>query len=380
MSFYGKIKRVDSSPFIFDRYYPSRKAMDDSLKNNTEQSDGVYVGRYVLVKYNCHYTTNSDGKQVLEFVDKYANSSTGNEKPLSQTYINNRDADLAEYRDTYDATVWQKIYTEAKADGQPSEKYILIAELNADAPMLDFKTVTPLHKDSENSPEVWAEPTTYATTDDYFMVSFPNALKLHVDDLSSDFYGKQLVENPSSRKTYNASYQNGVNHDNALTGEHNYIKWVNMLGDNEVTSGDIDGKKLKVQLYAFGQIISDMYDVLYGRPANGEEGTRPYFTNDIGAVLASNSGYNKGLVGILSSIASEYHGDNFTDVSGYHTYGPGQYYYLISRWGDPQDNTNSFIENIPRVIGASEASGGSGQLSHYYIDFENANGDYLQEF
>ena len=73
MSFYGKIKRVDSSPFIFDRYYPSRKAMDDSLKNNTEQSDGVYVGRYVLVKYNCHYTTNSDGKRVLEFVDKYAN-------------------------------------------------------------------------------------------------------------------------------------------------------------------------------------------------------------------------------------------------------------------------------------------------------------------
>ena len=56
------------------------------------------------------------------------------------------------------------------------------------------------------------------------------------------------------------------------------------------------------------------------------------------------------------------------------------HYYLISRWGDPQDNTNSFIENIPRVIGASEANGGSGQLSHYYIDFENANGEYLQEF
>jgi hypothetical protein len=29
MSFYGNIKRVNSSPFIFDRYYPSRWEMQD---------------------------------------------------------------------------------------------------------------------------------------------------------------------------------------------------------------------------------------------------------------------------------------------------------------------------------------------------------------
>ena len=50
MSFYGNIKRVNSSPFVFDRYFPSRKDMEEKLEN---ASDGVYVGRYVLIRYDC---------------------------------------------------------------------------------------------------------------------------------------------------------------------------------------------------------------------------------------------------------------------------------------------------------------------------------------
>ena len=46
MSFYGNIKRVQSSPYVFDKYYPSRRAME-----NAAAYDNVYVGRYVLVKY-----------------------------------------------------------------------------------------------------------------------------------------------------------------------------------------------------------------------------------------------------------------------------------------------------------------------------------------
>ena len=46
MSFYGDIKRIRSSPYIFDKYYPNRKAMEDNCP-----TDNVYIGRYVLVKY-----------------------------------------------------------------------------------------------------------------------------------------------------------------------------------------------------------------------------------------------------------------------------------------------------------------------------------------
>ena len=47
MSFYGNIKRVQSSPYVFDKYYPNRAAMEDAVL-----TDNVYIGRYVLVKYN----------------------------------------------------------------------------------------------------------------------------------------------------------------------------------------------------------------------------------------------------------------------------------------------------------------------------------------
>jgi len=46
MSFYGDIKRVQSSPYVFDKYYPNRVSMETACT-----TDDVYIGRYVLVKY-----------------------------------------------------------------------------------------------------------------------------------------------------------------------------------------------------------------------------------------------------------------------------------------------------------------------------------------
>ena len=46
MSFYGKQKRVNSSPFIFDKIYPNRVEMEAQ-----KTTDNIYIGRYVLVKY-----------------------------------------------------------------------------------------------------------------------------------------------------------------------------------------------------------------------------------------------------------------------------------------------------------------------------------------
>jgi len=54
-SFYGNLKNNSRASFIFDKVYPTRKAMEDAVKNGT---DGVFVNRYVLIAYN--YSQNAD--------------------------------------------------------------------------------------------------------------------------------------------------------------------------------------------------------------------------------------------------------------------------------------------------------------------------------
>jgi hypothetical protein len=46
MGFYGNITNVNQTQFTFDKIYSSRKAMESSCN-----TDGVYIGRYVLVEY-----------------------------------------------------------------------------------------------------------------------------------------------------------------------------------------------------------------------------------------------------------------------------------------------------------------------------------------
>ena len=67
MSFYGNIKRVNSSPFVFDHYYSSRSEMQEKMNN-----DQVYVGRYVFVSYRTKY----ENENVVYF-DKYTSQYYG---------------------------------------------------------------------------------------------------------------------------------------------------------------------------------------------------------------------------------------------------------------------------------------------------------------
>lgn len=47
MGFYGNITNTNRTQFQFDKTFPNRKVMDDFTK-----TDGVYIGRYVLVEYD----------------------------------------------------------------------------------------------------------------------------------------------------------------------------------------------------------------------------------------------------------------------------------------------------------------------------------------
>lgn len=509
MSFYGDIKRINSSPFVFDRYYSSRTEMDEHAS-----SDNVYVGRYVLVKYtyndvgkywpiqltkdqyekNKYYIRQSDDSYILcdknyvwdasyggyiekdeegnsisdtpakfftykFYFEKYDinrnayiqvpvtediyqknyyyikngsnfvldnpttqegesgfNSETEYyvlSKSLSDESLEHAQLDLDNYQDTYDATVWQKVYTKITnesniAKNVQEEKYILVAELNAAVPRLEFKTISPKYGENqvingENKlVETWSKPAILpsASTEDAYTFLMPNVLHLDVGEMEDDFYGRSLIDNPAEKKIYDidlsvppvgSNYSDSQwaalsdeekRHILVLSSEYNYMKWTNLQITNQDTGatapadvpGDIDAKQLETKLYAFGQLISDLYDALYGAPVGGGAGLRPFYTENISEVL---SNYDKGLIGILSSIATEAKGDIAQDLYGRQIQN-GQYYYFISKWGDASEDPNNFIENIPEVIGAQAGGGGK---AHYYIDFNNpVNGNYLKTF
>ena len=193
MGFYGNITNTNRTQFVFDKVYPSRSQMDDSV-----HTDGIYIGRYVLVEYGY----NGDYKRLYKLTEnnidkfytsrtltedtraKYSNVPTEDEnfvvqneiifildKDLKQQFYTCIGADkdgyaqfelLAEppadagtyfdnyYEDVikkgypesrgYDSTVWQKVYF----DG--AEKYVMIAELNSVVPTFDLTIDAPTTK------------------------------------------------------------------------------------------------------------------------------------------------------------------------------------------------------------------------------------------
>lgn len=387
MSFYGNIKRVQSSPYVFDKYYPNRATMEDSVL-----TDNVYIGRYVLVKYTVKDKQDEDTDSL--YFDKYTiadaapaqgeQSSSTTVKKVFKGFKFNADKDINKYNDTFDATVWQKIYTNT-ADGDQLEKYILVAELNASVPRMELNVISPKKAYTKNNKlnEAWNEPQILPSisSEDAYIFQMPNVLHLDVGNMDENFYAKQLINpgqrwrmttdgkstNPTASQGGGGLAENVISHEDMLSDAYNYMKWKNFRINStngqmeEVNSaGPIDGKKLETKLYAFGQLISDLYDALYGVPIK-EDGPRPFYTDELSKVL---SNYDKGLVGILSSIATDMKGDGSKDYYG-RTLLPGMYYYFTSSWNSADENPDNFIENIPEVIGsASEKSAGQ---AHFRI-------------
>ena len=185
-SFYGNIKNNSRSSFIFDRIYSSRCEMEKALyetvdSNGAIAGDGVFINRYVLINYGYSaegYYTVVDNAIVAAAAGSSKNSEAfgtyyrkidgdSNYYPANYNlntkaydieynpsviyykktnfverfainleeeanYAKNRKADAEKYYANFDHTVWQKIYS----DNQ--EKYILVAELNPEAPTYEL--------------------------------------------------------------------------------------------------------------------------------------------------------------------------------------------------------------------------------------------------
>lgn len=192
-SFYGNMKNNSRASFIFDRIYPTRKAMEDALivkdAEGAIAGDGIFINRYVLIDYHYsladqaintntideYYTKVDNSLVTIEnfkiyyirtvnnniisyehptsfsnsntyyqkkvFIDRYKPDDQIKNGELEQTtsalietdlYYQHKLTDWQNYRASYDSTVWMKIY----ADNQ--ERYIMVAELDAKAPILEF--------------------------------------------------------------------------------------------------------------------------------------------------------------------------------------------------------------------------------------------------
>jgi len=118
MSIYGKVARVPSSPFLFDKIYSSRAEMEEACPN-----DGVYVGRYVLVSYGIRYDEAESEENPKTEVDNSTIDSVDGTKLIldrrektvqiykeKEEYAANREKDENQYGGFYDKTVWMKTY------------------------------------------------------------------------------------------------------------------------------------------------------------------------------------------------------------------------------------------------------------------------------
>lgn len=192
MGFYGHIiKDQGQTQFYFDRRYSNLA----ELKVH-ETTDGIYIGRYVLVEYSEEFRfkgialqnsniTKEDGSLynktdgIIEgdFVcivnDKAVYQCTGfsekDEIAIFNFIYKDETAENIDYYNLnynvdntiiknigrgYDSTVWQKVYFD---DDTPVEKYVMIAELNSVTPT--FKIITDAPTDETKAIEVRGDST-----------------------------------------------------------------------------------------------------------------------------------------------------------------------------------------------------------------------------
>ena len=199
MGFYGNITNTSRTQFQFDKIYPNRYEMDRNA-----QTDGVYLGRYVLIEYdnNYHldtfkrvffvgnvaylynasqipderykltksqisqnelvYTSNSNltvetglkGNECIFY--KCTSAYIANSKEAATfevisrlegpAYTDNYNIDKEHYNPGrgYDSTVWQKVFNkDSDQENSLKEHYVMIAELNTVVPTFDVVAEAP---------------------------------------------------------------------------------------------------------------------------------------------------------------------------------------------------------------------------------------------
>ena len=241
----------------------------------------------------------------------------------NQSFKQNAAIDLQKFGAIYDSTVWQKIYV--NENGQGKDKYIMVAELNAMAPKLDITQDKPLSYEVYENPinnyitdgtiagqiddgkltdivrlinteEKYAYPhfDTAVDTELTYLMHLPTQIHLEVDNNNIDYnengfnmvYGFEEDNGPSGvawvpkgLNDYTKLYELGMPHtDDNLRRDAGNIPLAELN-----TRADIDTKTLFMSFPALGNVVNDLYNLIYGKP-DPQEGEslkhgvmRPYF-------------------------------------------------------------------------------------------------------
>ena len=89
MGFYGNITNTSKTNFVFDRIYSNRSAME-----NNAATDGVFIGRYVLIEYGT--------KTPDSFIRAYGPDGDGwyytspNKEAITRIYYTNSISDITD--------------------------------------------------------------------------------------------------------------------------------------------------------------------------------------------------------------------------------------------------------------------------------------------
>ena len=364
MSLYGNVKRVATNTFQFDRIYNTRVEMERDCT-----SDGVYAGRYVLIEYGERYET-QEGQTEPILMEETA------------LYTEHKNADLEAFGANYDSTVWQKIYVRNPTlSSGISEKYIMVAELNALAPKIELELTDTYNYRATTSSET-GTPNLYLKTSSGIeplqdTIEEQNLPK--IDEYRSNEQTYLLTMPRPLELDVNENIQYNDRGFDKLHGyerqeNNNYIAWTPVFDENDIVDGVLTSaaatskKELQMNLPAFGNAIGDIYDTLFGAATSGE--MRPFFENhpeylngsgepeEISAILSNNS---EGLAGILTNLIGEK--DPVTGAVKFYLYAdwPG----IIST-----DVNTPSITNKPKVVFNTQDINLSNN-THYTIDFHN---------
>ena len=379
MSFYGNIKRIPASPWVFDKIYSNRKSMETEAIN-----DAIHIGRYVLVNYRLRA---SDGV----FINKWIKiDEEGEDTPqnlrLTNTYYTNENTDIQTYNNTFDLTVWQKIFSAGV------DKYILVAELKSGVPRLELETISPIELQKPNTEviETWTEPSLvpqanisqtpqhqeYYETENTYKYYFPAPLKIELDSEVNNILGGENFVKPNRRLDAINGSHDFTNRVQWIPGQYNENQeFVPLTDAQEIAGTKIDGKKLDIQLYGVGKAIRDLYDVLFGLPADGKNGERQGYPRDTDgelSLLLDDAFRAQGLYGVLRAL-NIINSANETDADG-NWIDEQRHLYFVTRWGDATDNNSAFIQNLPKVITSSSKR----TSGHYKVVLTDPSSNYLQ--
>ena len=333
MGFYGQITNSNKASFTFDKTYANRAAMEADC-----QSDGVFLGRYVLIEYDdpaigvyydyksengeiyASQTLNKESKITAVLNRLYQDIVTGifyvglaNGKVKAADinadktpYAYNYNIDVTKYGRGYDSTAWVKRYDTINN----TYKYTMIAELNTVVPELHVLIDPPQEK--AHAP-YWDHESTNL---DYYLHLAGNyhdtikrAASKEVSDETVNRLNPQWTYDPikgiedykSTTEAINADIfynKAGFNPD-----VHKYVTMDDAINFAETSGGrryatdvfhphakvdQLDTREWYIRLPSIGNAICQVWDKMYGEDRNKTAATEredPKALYDDGTVI-----------------------------------------------------------------------------------------------